>query len=317
MSDPHDVAGRVLNKAARVARAAAGRLEAASRRYQPTDGSVGPRVAHSTGSSFRVPASHDTGDIVWFHSIDLGDGQVTPGVKSVATLQAQSISLNLPATLHGSSVLDIGAWDGYFSFDMEQRGAASVTALDHYAWSTNHTRYGAYHIAAIAGGDRVFPPDEVSEAWDPVNLPGRAGFDQARAALGSRVQPVVGDFMTMDLGGLGQFDIVLFLGVLYHLKDPFLALRRLRQVTRGVAVIETAGVVLPGWTDERLWMFFEGAELNNDAGNWWAPSSAGLLAMCRAAGFSNTRLLLEPLEYSPPGPGYTLHYGRIVAHAYA
>ena len=49
--------------------------------------------------------------------------------------------------------------------------------------------------------------------------------------------------------------------MLYHLKDPFLALRRLRQLTAGTAVIESATVLIPGWTDERLWMFLEGPEL--------------------------------------------------------
>jgi tRNA (mo5U34)-methyltransferase len=127
---------------------------------------------------------------------------------------------------------------------------------------------------------------------------------------------LVADFMTVDLATLGQFEVVLFLGVLYHLKDPFLALRRLRQVTAGVAVIESATVILPAWNEERLWMFLEGSELNLDPGNWWAPSPAGLAAMCRAAGFSSARVMRAPLEYSPPSPGYDIHYGRIIVHAY-
>ena len=39
--------------------------------------------------------------------------------------------------------------------------------------------------------------------------------------------------------------------------------------------------------------------------------------MCRAAGFSAVRIIAEPLEYAAPGPGYHLHYGRMVVHAYA
>ena len=123
--------------------------------------------------------------------------------------------------------------------------------------------------------------------------------------------------MTMDLATLGTFDVVFFLGVLYHLKDPFLALRRLREVTRGVAVIETAGVVLPGWMDEKLWLFLESTELNEDPSNWWAPNSAGLLAACRAAGFSSARVVLESPEFAPPNDGYSLHHGRTTVHAHA
>jgi tRNA (mo5U34)-methyltransferase len=237
-------------------------------------------------------------------------------MKSVATLQAESAALNLPDSLAGRNVLDIGAWDGYFSFEVERRGAARVTALDHYAWSIDQAAWRSYHVAASAAGEAIRPPDEVPEAWDPVGLPGRAGFDLARAALRSRVRPVVGDFMTMDLGGLGQFDLILFLGVLYHLKDPFLALRRLRQVSCGTVVIETASVALPGWSDERLWLFLESHELNEDASNWWTPSPAGLLAATRAAGFADARIIIQPYEYTAPYPGYRLHFGRTVLHAH-
>ena len=57
--------------------------------------------------------------------------------------------------------------------------------------------------------------------WSPDELPGRRGFDLARAALGSRVEEdrFVGDFLTMDLDRLGQFDVVLFTGVLYHMEE--------------------------------------------------------------------------------------------------
>ena len=295
--------GRALRKFSSTTRRVANRLDRVSRRYlvsgQPARGAV-------SGS----------GGMIWFHSIDLGQGEITGGVKSVEELEAEAIALNLPDSLSGQSVLDIGAWDGYFSFEMERRGA-SVTALDHYAWSVDHIRYQHYHTAALAAGEPLVPPEEAPGVWDPVNLPGRAGFDRARAALGSKVQPVLADFMTMDLSTLGRFDVVLFLGVLYHLKDPFLALRRLRQLTAGTAVIESATVLIPGWTDERLWMFLEGPELNVDPSNWWAPTPTGLAAMCRAAGFSAVRIIAQPLEYAAPGPGYHLHYGRIVVHAYA
>lgn len=255
-------------------------------------------------------------DITWFHSIDLGGGVITPGMKSAEQLALETQWLALPSSLAGKSVLDIGAWDGYFSFEAERRGAARVVSLDHYVWSTNQRAFDVYHAAEKAAGRLPASPDEAPGVWDPLTLPGRAGFDYAHRRLGSAAEPVVGDFMTMDLDRLGTFDITLFLGVLYHLKDPFAALRRLRQVTGGVAVIETASVVLPGWAEDNLWLFLESTELNDDPSNWWAPSSAGLVAACRAAGFRHAEVKAASGEYAPPNPGYRLHYGRTTVHAY-
>jgi tRNA (mo5U34)-methyltransferase len=292
--------GRLLAKTSRMARAASVRLDELSRRALTASRSV----AVAPGSE----------EIIWYHSIDLGDSQITRGAKSAETLEVETQRLNLPDTLEGAHVLDIGAWDGYFSFEMERRGAASVTALDSYSWSTDRPRYLKYK-SSVTPPEVLLPPDE-SGCWDPVGLPGRAGFDKAREALNSRVKPVVGDFMTIDLDRLGQFDIVLFLGVLYHLKDPFLALKRLRQITRDVVVIETGVAVLPGWSEERLWLFIEGSELGGDASNWWLPTPTGLLAMCRAAGFTDLQVIAQPAEYDPPNPGYRLHFGRMVLHAH-
>ena len=149
-----------------------------------------------------------------------------------------------------------------------------------------------------------------------MGCPVAAGFDLARARLRSRVQPVVGDFMTMDLHALGKFDVVLFLGVLYHLKDPFLALRRLHTVTRDHAVVETVVVVVPDHEHRALWQFFETTELNDDSTNWWAPNLAGLVALCRAAGFTNVTPTWYPLPDAPASPGHDIHYGRAVVHVY-
>ena len=66
----------------------------------------------------------------WYHSIDVEDGLVTPGAHSVAELRHALERLQLPARLDGLSVLDIGAWDGYFSFEAERRGARRVVAYD-------------------------------------------------------------------------------------------------------------------------------------------------------------------------------------------
>src|SRR5262245_24283763 len=69
----------------------------------------------------------------WYHSIELAPGIITPGRRPIEAWQKQLLDMRLP-DLHNKSVLDIGAYDGFFSFAAERAGAARVVALDHYAW---------------------------------------------------------------------------------------------------------------------------------------------------------------------------------------
>ena len=73
------------------------------------------------------------GAIRWYHTIDLGGGIVTPGVDDSPVRLARA---QLPESLRGLTVLDIGAWDGFFSFECERRGAKRVLAIDTYSWDT-------------------------------------------------------------------------------------------------------------------------------------------------------------------------------------
>src|SRR6188472_354162 len=79
----------------------------------------------------------------WFHSIDLGMGVVTRGVKSPEQHRHELAVLRLP-DLAGKSVLDIGAFDGFYSFAAERLGADRVVALDHYVWSADMPGYMQY-----------------------------------------------------------------------------------------------------------------------------------------------------------------------------
>ena len=144
-------------------------------------------------------------------------------------------------------------------------------------------------------------------------MPGRRGFDVAREALDSKVEAIAVDFMTADLAAIGVWDLVLYLGVLYHIEDPMAALRRVGAVTGRRAVIETEAVVVPGYEHEALWRFFPGAELNGDVSNWWAPNMAALVGALGPAGFSRTEVALGPsaeLLEQPGGP----HHFRAVVH---
>ena len=219
----------------------------------------------------------------WWHSLDLGQGVVTPGRKSPQLLRDELAKCHLP-DLHGRTVLDIGAWDGFFSFQAERLGAARVLALDHYVWSIDFSQQAP--AAQL--------PEHIPAMWQPDALPGRRGFDLAHRVLDSHVEARVADFMEVDLATLGQFDVVLYLGVLYHMRHPLLALERLAQVTRDLAVIETEAVCLPALDDRAFCQFFETDDLSGDPTNWWSPNAQALVGLCRAAGFRRVELQVHP-----------------------
>ncbi len=249
----------------------------------------------------------------WWHSIDLGDGVVTSGRKSQAQLQQEWAALQLP-DLSGRTVLDVGAWDGWFSFEAERRGAARVVALDRYVWSLDVARQQQYWAECRQNGTVPQPYHLVPELWHPDTLPGKVGFDTAHRALDSKVESVVGDFMTMDLDRLGTFDVVLFLGVIAQVRHPLLALERLARVTREVLVVETDAVAIPGFEHHGFCEFFEANELNGDVNNWWAPNQRALVGMCRAAGFPRVETNKDGRS-RPPGME-ALHRYRLVVRAW-
>jgi tRNA (mo5U34)-methyltransferase len=252
--------------------------------------------------------------LLWFHSFDLGSGVRTSGIKSADTLEREWGVLTLPA-LEGKSVLDIGAWDGWFSFRCEAAGAARVVALDHFAWAMDHPAQRAYYLRCLEDGTTPEEWESVPELWDET-LPGKRPFDLVHRHRRSTVEAVVADFPGADEPDMQVFDVVLFLGVLYHLRDPFLALRRVAAVTKQLAVIETVVVVVPGNEHHALWELFPTDELSGDPSNWWAANAKGLEAMCRAAGFRRVEFMSRALETDPPAEGHDYHYGRAILHAY-
>jgi tRNA (mo5U34)-methyltransferase len=193
--------------------------------------------------------------IQWWHSIDLGNGVVTPGPDPTP---ARLVEIQFPHDLSGLSVLDVGAWDGFFSFEAERRGASRVLATDSFCWGQ--------------GG------------WGT-----KAGFELARRALGSRVEDLTIDPLDLSPERVGSFDLVLFLGVLYHMRHPLLALERVFSVTRGQLILNTqvdlAAIERPAIA------FYPNEELNNDSTNWSGPNPAAVVAMLRAVGFREVRII--------------------------
>lgn len=234
--------------------------------------------------------AHADGVGFWWHSIDLGKGVVTPGAKTPAVIARELKSLRLP-DLKGKSVLDIGAYDGFYSFAAERLGASRVTALDRFVWALDLPRAIAYWRECKEKS--VVPvPTEESPYWQPDKLPGKAGFDAAHKALRSKVDVVVDDLMTVDCESLGTYDVALCLGVLYHMKDPLGALTRLHAVTGELAVIETHAIAVPGYEHLELAEFYSANQLNGDTTNWWGPNIKALVGMCRAAGFSRVEVVV-------------------------
>jgi tRNA (mo5U34)-methyltransferase len=231
----------------------------------------------------------------WFHSIDLGRGVKTKGLSDP---NATVTVAQLP-DFAGCSVLDIGAWDGYYSYLAERNGASRVVALDHYAWGVDIPAREAYWNECRKKGTLPDQSRDTTDFWRP-ELPGRRGFDFAHAALDSKVEAVVTDFTTTDLGALGTFDVVLYLGVLYHMKEPLTCLERLRAVTTGVAAIETAALRLPSLRGQSLLKFHAGSDLNRDFGNWYQPNLEALTALVRAAGFARVEVVQGPPNRPAP-----------------
>jgi tRNA (mo5U34)-methyltransferase len=196
--------------------------------------------------------------ITWYHSIPLGDGVLTPGVDDTPTRLRK---IGLPEDLSGKTVLDIGAWDGFFSFEAERRGAARVLATDSYCWS--------------------------GEGWGT-----RDGFDLARRALDSNVEDREIDVLDLSPESVGVFDVVLFLGVLYHVKHPMLALEHVYSVTGERLIMST--FVDMTWRRRPAAAFYEGAEANDDPTNWWGPNPAAVVAMLRTVGFTRIEIVDRP-----------------------
>src|SRR5262245_30156354 len=202
----------------------------------------------------RAELERAVADIRWAHRIRLGHGVETPGAWDTA---AQLQLLQLPEDLTGQSVLDVGAWDGFYSFEAERRGAGRVLATDSFVWQ--------------------------GKTWGS-----RHGFDLAHRVLRSRVEALEIDVLDLSPEAVGVFDVVLFLQVLYHMKHPMLALERVASVTGRLLIVETVIDLLH--VRGPALAFYPGGELSGDASNWFGPTPEAVEAMLKSVGFSRVAL---------------------------
>ena len=202
----------------------------------------------------------------WFHNLNLNGVETAPNhfLGDYPSVKWRGFAHAIPADLSGKSVLDVGCNAGFYALEMKKRGAARVLGVD----SDERYLAQARFAAEVAGADIEFRAMSVYE------LP----------ALGER------------------FDIVLFMGVLYHLRHPLLALDILHdQVVAGTLVFQsmlrgssrTVEVARDYEFSEAEHfedpayprMYFVEHKYAHDPTNWWIPNRACAEAMLRSAGF--------------------------------
>ena len=209
----------------------------------------------------RLIAAHSR----WWHEIELAPGIVTPGDDSNRMKLPILDALGLPSNMRGMRALDIGCSDGYFTFEMERRGA-TVVAID-------------------------FVPETYT------------GFATARTILGSNAEYRMDNVYNLNPEQYGQFDVVLFMGVLYHLRKPLAALDSIRSVMKtgaqlfvGTMMIDeyfqlpdgtvtTLDAVNPVLKSVPLWQAYPGDSLNGDFTNCFAPNRRALEVALEEAQF--------------------------------
>jgi len=196
-------------------------------------------------------------DIVWFQRFELTRGVYTDGPSSIDFLSQMA---GLPQRLDGESVLDIGTCNGGVAFELERRGAGRVLAVD------------------------IVDPDLY-------------GFNATKELLGSNAEFLQASIYELPrlLDG-ERFDIVLFLGVLYHLRHPLLALDTVRGLSRDSVYIETAvcDAEQPDIANRSVARFYRFDDLSGDGTNWFAPTTACLKEWCGSAGMEVQRLMSWP-----------------------
>src|SRR4051812_38267589 len=212
----------------------------------------------------------------WYHSIELAGGVVTPGMFDHRPVLDR---YPLPDDLSGQRCLDVATMDGFWAFEMERRGAASVTALD-----LEDPEALDWPAALRAGHEKTL--DETKGER----------FALARRALGSNVERVL--MSAYDLGPeLGTFDFVFCGDLLLHLKDPITPIERIRSVCTGSAVVVNP-IKRFRFQEKRALAQLDGI----DNFEWWTTNLEGLVRLVRAAGFDRVEAA-ETFELPARGGG--------------
>lgn len=196
-----------------------------------------------------------TEDPYWFHRMELPGGIVTPGWSDPRIDKLPHFGL--PETMSGMRVLDIGNAEGFFSFEAERRGASEVIGIENYP-------------------------------------PMARKFEICRAALDSGARTYMASVYDLSPNTFGTFDLVMFFGVLYHLRHPILALQKIASVCSGVILMQTA--TCDDKTDRPIAEFHPFGLKSGPPENpsldptcFWFPNAACCIAMLQHVGFKNVK----------------------------
>ncbi len=234
-------------------------------------------MAESNPQAVPVVAESDLATTItqlgpWFHNLKIGGQQTAPRhfLGDYPSAFFARFRQSLPADLTGWTVLDVGCNAGFYSFEMKRRGAARVLGIDS---EPLYLRQAEFAASAFGLG------------------PGSGSGVEFR------------DASVYDVGNLGgPFDLVLFMGVLYHLRYPLLALDLLRRYAVGRLLLFQTMLrgsdlpmhVEPDYAFHERWPFHEPGfprmhfiehRYAGDDSNWWIPNHAAAQAMLRSAGF--------------------------------
>lgn len=208
---------------------------------------------------------------VWYHTIELAPGVITPGRVDLRRTAGRV----LPDDLRGLRALDVGTFDGFWAFEIERRGA-DVVSID---------------IERIDSAE--WPPRSrarLERDADDLGIRLGLGFRLASDLLGSRVERLICNVYELSQEAIhGPVDFAFSGALMLHLRDPVRALERIfaTLVPGGeVRIMEPISMALTLRFPRRPAASFQAA--GSDF-NWWVPNAAGLGAWLRAAGFEDVR----------------------------
>jgi tRNA (mo5U34)-methyltransferase len=231
----------------------------------------------------------------WYHTIDLGNGLVTPGDYD---FRDSLPAFHFPSDMTGMNVLDVGAATGFFSFEFERRGA-NVVSVD---------------LPSMAEWDvvRVEREPKLAEFAEVSHRHLVAPFEFCHKVLRSRVRRVhyrIYD-MTPEKLGVDGFDLVYLGDVLPHLFSPLAALDVVAPLCKGKLVISQD---LWGGGGEQAGLLFTGGNPHQgDGRSWWRPNRLCLERMLRRVGFKK---VVQVGRHMPLSRGCWMTFDRPVFHA--
>jgi tRNA (mo5U34)-methyltransferase len=199
--------------------------------------------------------------IKWYHRIFI-NGVMTPGANY--ELQNSLNILPLPEDLTGKSVLDIGCWDGYYSFECEKRNAKRVVANDKFMW------------------------EKESSFWSKDQ-----GFDFAHKHLNSKVEKVISSVEDLEQKNLGTFDYVLMLCVVCLSKNPVQYIEIAKNLCSGTLILELHVDMLD--IPYPAAKYYTGNHGNDEINDYWGMNPLAVQSIMEDLGFTNISYkIIEP-----------------------